>query len=452
MSFEDRIARIEEQLAQLLEAPEEEPRPEWREIARPNQLPPDWAWRVWMILAGRGWGKTRTGGEQVLTWVREGYKRIALVGETVADVRDVMIEGESGIMNIALPHERPHYEPSKRLLTFPGGAIAKTYSAEKPGQLRGPQHEKAWADELAKWRYAEAWDQLMLGLRLGDDPQVIVTTTPRPIKIIKYLMKLGTTHLTTGTTYENLDNLADAFRDEIITKYEGTRLGAQELNAIILDDMPGALWTREILENCRVSTMPDFKRIVVGVDPAVTANEETSNETGIIVAGLGADGHGYIIDDLSLVGSPAWWGRQVVTAFNRHKANLIVAEVNNGGDLVERNIKIEDKTNAVKVKQVRAARGKYTRAEPVSALYEQGKIHHIGLFGELEDQMCSWVPGEDSPDRVDALVWALHELMELGQKSSYSSVPVRGLWDKSRGGSSRNSRLYSTRNGRYSND
>jgi predicted phage terminase large subunit-like protein len=402
----------------------------WRNQARPNQLPPEWAWRIWLILAGRGWGKTRTGAEQVQEWVRQGYKRIALVGETAADVRDVMVEGESGIMNIALPHERPVYEPSKRRLTWPNGARATTYSAEKPGQLRGPQHEKAWADELAKWRYPDAWDQLMFGLRLGDDPQVVVTTTPRPIKIIKELMKLGTTHLTTGTTYENLDNLADAFRDEIIRKYEGTRLGEQELNAKILDDVPGALWTREILETNRVFELPELKRIVVGVDPAVTANEETSNETGIVIAGLGVDGHGYVIDDLSLIASPAGWARQVLSGYSKHRANYIIAENNNGGDLVERNITIElkDQQTTAKMKQVHASRGKYTRAEPVSTLYEQGRIHHIGLFGELEDQMCSWVPGEDSPDRVDALVWALHELMELEPVKSVSKAPTRGLY------------------------
>jgi phage terminase large subunit-like protein len=402
----------------------------WRDQARPNQLPPDGNWRTWLILAGRGWGKTRTGAEMVLEWVRQGYKRIALVAATAADARDVMVEGESGILNIAAGHEKPKYEPSKRRLTFPNGAIATTYSADEPKRLRGPQHDKAWADELAAWRYLETWDQLMFGLRLGDNPQVIVTTTPRPIKIIKDLIKRVTTHLTTGTTYENVANLAQAFIDDIVSKYEGTRLGLQELNAQILDDVPGALWTREILENNRVFELPELKRIVVGVDPAVTANEETSNETGIVIAGLGVDGHGYVIDDLSLIASPAGWARQVLSGYSKHHANYIIAENNNGGDLVERNITIElkDQRTTAKVKQVHASRGKYTRAEPVSTLYEQGRIHHIGLFGELEDQMCSWVPGEDSPDRVDALVWALHELMELEPVKSVSKAPTRGLY------------------------
>lgn len=381
-------------------------------LARENQKAPAGDWRVWLLMAGRGFGKTRTGAE----WVRRQVntrqaRRIALVGPTAADVRDVMVEGPAGILAISPefdPAGRPKYEPSKRRLSWPNGAVASLYSADEPDRLRGPQHDAAWCDELAAWRRPDAWDMLMLGLRLGHDPRCVVTTTPRPVAHIRALLAAKTTSVTRGSTYDNLDNLAPAFRDQIITQYEGTRLGRQELHAEILDDVPGALWQRALLDNSRVTAFPDLVRIVVGVDPAASDNEGAA-ETGIIVAGIGTDGHGYVLDDLSLRASPAGWAAQVVAGYHKLKADRIVAERNNGGDMVAHTIRTADRT--VAVKQVWAARGKLVRAEPIAALYEQARVHHVGLLADLEDQLCGWVPGEKSPDRLDALVWALTDLM-----------------------------------------
>jgi len=386
---------------------------DWRFWARPKQLPPEGQWRVWLILAGRGFGKTRTGAE----WVREqverhGRRRIAIVGRTAADVRDVMVEGESGILSISPPWFRPVYEPSKRRLTWPNGAIATLYSADEPDLLRGPQHDAAWADELAAWRRPEAWDNLMFGLRLGPDPRVVVTTTPRPVKLIRDLLKDPTTVVTRGSTYENAANLAPAFLEQIISRYEGTRLGRQELYGEVLDDVPGALWQRKRIDELRVSEAPELVRVVVAIDPAVT-NEEGSDETGIVVAGRGVDGHAYVLADKSCRMSPDGWARRAVKAFYDHEADRIIGEVNNGGDLVETVIRTVDPK--VPYKAVRASRGKSVRAEPVAALYEQGKVHHVGTFDHLEDQLCQITPdgyqGSGSPDRADALVWALTELM-----------------------------------------
>lgn len=378
-------------------------------MAREKQLPPEGAWSVWMILAGRGFGKTRTGAETVRMWVESGQcKRVALVARTAADARDVMVEGESGIMSVSPPWFRPVYEPSKRRLTWPNGAIATTYSGDEPGQLRGPQHDGAWADELAAWRYPDTWDQLQFGLRLGDNPRVVVTTTPRPIKIVREILAEKTTVITRGSTFENAANLAPIALAKFRSKYENTRLGQQELYAVLLDDNPSALWKRKDIDENRVIKFPELKRIVVAIDPAVTANED-SDETGIIVGGIGRDGHGYILEDMTLSASPDSWAKEAVTAYHKYKADRIVAETNNGGDMIEFTIKTVDKT--VSFKQVRASRGKVTRAEPVAALYEQKKVHHVGMFAELEDQMCQWMPGEDSPDRCDALVWCLTELM-----------------------------------------
>lgn len=335
-------------------------------------------------------------------------RRIALVGATAADVRDVMVEGPAGMLAIAPPWDRPKYEPSKRRLTWRNGAVATLYSADEPDRLRGPQHDLAWCDELAAWRRPEAWDMLMMGLRLGHNPRCVVTTTPRPTLAVRNLMAASTTVTVRGSTYENLDNLAPAFRDQIITQYEGTRLGRQELHAEILDDVPGALWQRTMLDGGRVMATPDLVRIVVGVDPAASDNEGAA-ETGIIAAGIGTDGHGYVLDDLSLRASPAGWAAQVVAGYHKLKADRIVAERNNGGDMVAHTIRTADNTAAVR--QVWAARGKLVRAEPIAALYEQGRVHHVGLFADLEDQLCGWVPGDTSPDRLDALVWALTDLM-----------------------------------------
>ena len=397
---------------------------DWEFWAREKQRAPSGDWRIWLILAGRGFGKTRTGAETVRGWIESGtYGRLHLVGPTASDVRDVMVEGESGILNVSPPDWRPNYEPSKRRLTWPNGATATLFSADEPDRLRGPQCEGFWADELAAWRYPEAWDQLMFGLRLGTDPRGIVTTTPRPTAIVRDLVKKGTTEITTGTTYENRANLAAAFFESIISKYEGTRLGRQELLAEILDDVPGALWTWAMIEAARSPIPADalpYKRVVVAIDPAVSAGED-SDETGIVVAAEGADGRGYVLADASGRYSPNEWGKEAVALYKRFEADRIVAEVNNGGDLVESVIRTVDKDAPYKA--VRASRGKRTRAEPIAALYEQGKVTHdtAASLATLEDQMATWdAESSDSPDRMDALVWALSELM-LGHTIDYSA-------------------------------
>jgi len=394
---------------------------DWEFFARPKQLPPDWAWYVWLSLCGRGGGKTRAGAELILKWANEGFSPIALIGQTKADVRDTMVEvGDSAILNVSPPWFMPEYESSKRRLTFPNGVLAIIYSGDEPDQLRGPQHQKAWVDELSKFKYPQdTWDNLMFGLRIGTQPQAVVTTTPRPIKIIKDLLAderternpNGRVAVTRGHTLENKDNLAPPFLKYILRKYEGTRLGRQELAGEILDDNPDALWERARIDELRVKKHPDLVRVVVGVDPAATANEESS-DTGIVVAGIAPIAgimHGYILDDLTIKGTPDQWATAAVTGYHNAKADKIIGEVNNGGDMVEFTVQTVDKT--VPFRSVHASRGKYIRAEPVSALYEQGRVHHVGFFPELEDQLCEWVPGDKSPDRLDALVWALTELM-----------------------------------------
>ncbi|MBA3776900.1 MAG: DNA-packaging protein, partial [Betaproteobacteria bacterium] len=286
---------------------------DWQLIARDNQLPPDGDWLVWMLMAGRGFGKTRSGAETVHTWA-ETYPgcRIALVASTAADARDVMIAGESGLIATRTGTRAATYEPSKRLVTWPNGSQATAYSAEEPNRLRGPQHHFAWGDELAAWQYAqETWDQLMFGLRLGERPRAVVTTTPRPVKLVRDLLRDSTTRITRGSTFDNAANLAPTFLDAVRKKYEGTRLGRQELYAEILDDTPGALWQREQIERLRVKVAPELTRVVVAIDPAVTSGED-SDETGIIAAGVGVDGHGYVLDDASIRATPHAWARRAV--------------------------------------------------------------------------------------------------------------------------------------------
>ena len=392
---------------------------DWTFWARPTQVPPQGNWRVWLLLAGRGFGKTRTGAELVRARVAAcTARRLALVAPTAADARNVMVEGESGILAISPPWDRPRYEPSKRRLTWPNGAIATLYSADEPERLRGPQHDATWCDELGSWRYPEAWDMLMLGLRLGGDPRVVVTTTPRPTKLIRALIADPTAIVTRGTIYENRTNLAPGFLEQIIRKYEGTRLGRQELEAELLDDVPGALWNRGVIEASRARAAPTLVRVVVAIDPAATSSED-ADETGIVVAGKDGQGRGWVLADGSGRYRPAEWAKTAIAAYRAHRADRVVAEINNGGEMVEATLRVIDPN--VPFRAVRASRGKLTRAEPVAALYEQGRVHHLGAFPQLEDQMCGFVPADpddygprptgSSPDRVDALVWALTDLL-----------------------------------------
>src|SRR5215831_2253734 len=389
----------------------------WPVIARPNQLPPPGDWSIWLLLAGRGFGKTRTLAEWACGQAASGnVSRIALVAATAADARDVLVEGESGILAVAPPGCRPIYEPSKRRLTWPNGATATTFSAEEPERLRGPQHDAAVCDELASWSRPETWDMLQFGLRLGRNPRCLVATTPRPTKLIRELLAREGRDVvvTRGSTYENRANLAPGFFDQIIGKYEGTRLGRQELEAELLEDTPGALWSHSIIDASRQAAAPHLARIVVAIDPAVTSGED-ADETGIIVVGKDHQGHGYVLADASGKYQPIEWARIAVAAYRAHHADRIVAERNNGGAMVEATIRMVD--GNVPVTTVWASRGKAVRAEPVSARYEQGRVHHIGTFPKLEDQMCAFTTDFDraragySPDRLDALVWGLTELL-----------------------------------------
>lgn len=394
---------------------------DWRFWARPDQLEPAGNWNTWLVLAGRGFGKTRMGAEQTRDWVCGSsplaagrYSRIALVAETSGDARDVLVEGESGILSVHPKDFRPLYEPSKRRLTWPNGAVATLYNAVEPDQLRGPQHDAAWCDELAKWRYMEeTWDQLQFGLRLGPHPRTIVTTTPRPLPLIRKMLVAPTVHVTRGRTLDNADNLATTFMEYIQGEYAGTRLGRQELDGELLEDIPGALWTRDAIDRNRRPEPEYYERIVVAIDPAVTAGE-ASDETGIIAVGMNRDEDGaqraYVLADRSCKGTPDEWAAAAVELYHELDADKIVGEVNNGGDMIEAVIRAVDRN--VNFEAVRASRGKRVRAEPVAALYEQDRVHHIKEFKILEDQMCLF-SGEtgrsagDSPDRVDALVWAI---------------------------------------------
>jgi phage terminase large subunit-like protein len=410
---------------------------DWDMWARPEQLTPECLVTptekvTWLLLAGRGFGKTRVGSETLIREVQAGRcGRIALIAETAADARDVMVEGDSGIMRCSPPWFRPVYEPSKRRLTWPNGALAFTYNAVEPDQLRGPQFDFAWGDELAKWRYAqETFDNLQFGLRLGQRPRQIFTTTPRPIKLVREMVNDPSVYVTRGRTLDNAPNLAASFMVQVRRKYEGTRLGRQELEAEILMDTPGALWSRELIERCYLPPYPDgpfpkhlFSRIVVGVDPAVS-NNEGSDETGIIVAGVRAsDSHVVVLNDATARYSPSEWALKAVSLYRAYSADKIVAEVNQGGDMVESTVRMVDPN--VSYKAVHASKGKYTRAEPVSMLYEQGRVHHLGSFPALEDQMSQFTRDFDkdmmgfSPDRVDAMVWALTELkIDVGDGTS----------------------------------
>lgn len=472
---------------------------DWRFWGRPGQLPPSGDWRVWLVLAGRGFGKTRAGAEWVRRVARHsgawkvqepaaaplipsrechlrhftgllgggflggglarggeakaeeadgrtingsrsgagsgagscnereeraatgtgGPVRIALVAATLAEARAVMVEGESGLLAIAPPDERPVFEPALRRLVWPNGSVAHLYSADAPEQLRGSQHHFAWCDEAAKWRNAETvWANLELGLRLGPRPRVLVTTTPRPVPLVRRLLADPAVQVTRGATWDNAANLPQSFLDAMTATYGGTRLGRQELEGEMVEAVEGALWSPELIERNRVDTAALLARVVVAVDPPVTGGPE-ADACGIIVAALGADGHGYVLADRTVEGaSPSGWARAVAAAAADFEAERVVAEVNNGGDLV--GLVLRSAGCSAPLRLVRASRGKAARAEPVAALYEQGRVHHTGGLPRLEDELCGLMPGGGyvgpgrSPDRADALVWAMTELM-LGQ-------------------------------------
>jgi phage terminase large subunit-like protein len=384
------------------------------EQARPEQLPPKNDWSVWLYLAGRGAGKTRTAAEWLAyEAITRPNTRWAVVAPTWKDARDTCVEGESGLLNILRRYKMlKDYNRSLGEIILTNGSRIKSFSADEPDRFRGPQHHGAWCDELAAYRYMDAWDQLQFGLRLGDHPRVIVTTTPRPIKLIKQLLARNdnSVAVTRGSTFDNAKNLAASALEMFKLRYEGTRLGRQELYGEVVDDVEGALWTRDMIEVARVQEMPNLIRIVVAIDPAVTSGED-ADETGIVVAGQTADGHYYVLEDLTLRTSPEKWARVAVEAYHRWKADRVIGETNNGGDMIELLLRQVDPV--VPYKKVTATRGKLVRAEPIAALYEQGRAHHVGMFIELEEQMCNWTPDSgSSPDRMDAMVWAMHELLE----------------------------------------
>jgi phage terminase large subunit-like protein len=403
---------------------------DWSLWGREDQLEPGRGedsgrppWRTWLILGGRGAGKTRAGAEWIRSLVRRrpsGSRqaleplRIALVGETMRDARSVMVEGVSGLLAVHGDEDRPIFEAGRQQLVWPSGTIAQLFSAEDPDGLRGPQFHAAWCDELAKWRYVEeTWDMLQFGLRLGAMPRQLVTTTPRPIPLLKRLMADGATVTTRVRTEANADNLSPVFIAEMMRRYAGSALGRQELDGEIVEAHAGALWRLDWIERMRVERAPQMIRIVVAVDPPVTATA-TSDACGIVVAGIGEDRRGYVLADRTIQGrESAAWARAAVAAYRDFEADRIVAEVNQGGDLVTAVIRQIDED--VPLSQVRATRGKAVRAEPVAALYAEGRVAHVGYFHELEQQMLSFgaggLVGGRSPDRLDALVWALTELM-----------------------------------------
>ena len=385
----------------------------WINMARPKQLTPHGDWSIWLILAGRGWGKTLTGAQD-MAWfgLSNPESRIAIIAPTFADGRDTCVEGESGLLSILNDETIANYNRSLGEVVLHNGSRFKTFSADSPERLRGPQHHRAWCDELGSWKYTETWDQLMFGLRLGQNPKVVITTTPKPIPIIKELAKRKDVHVTSGSTFENEKNLADSAVIALRERYAGTRLGRQELFAEILEDVEGSLWSRDMLQSAMLKfneKLPDFKRVVVAVDPAVTANKD-SNETGIVICATDHKGQYYVLNDISGVYTPDTWAKKTVEAYESYKADKVIAEVNNGGDLVQKVVKTVDPN--VNYKAVRATRGKFVRAEPIAALYEQKRVKHINRFSLLEDQLCTYNPeiSSISPDRLDALVWGLTEL------------------------------------------
>ena len=398
---------------------------QWDIFAHDHQRPPRLSpngqpWLTWLMIGGRGAGKTRAGAE----WIRaqalglppfadRAVGRIALVGETEHDVREVMIEGVSGLLAVHAPHERPLWQPSRRRLEWPNGAVGQAFSADDPESLRGPQFGCAWSDELAKWRYAEAaFDMLQFGLRLGAQPRQLITTTPRPTALLKRLMADPTSVVTRAATQANAFNLAPTFLQGVMARYAGTRLGRQELDGEIIEDRPDALWSRALIEQCRIGEAPPLKRIVVAVDPPVSSSRR-ADSCGIVAAGMAEGGTVYVLADDTVSGaSPALWANKAIALWRRLEADALVVEINQGGEMVRAVINEVDA--AVPVVPVRALRGKWLRAEPVATLYEQGRVKHAGAFAALEDEMCDFASSGlstgRSPDRVDALVWAISQL------------------------------------------
>ncbi|MDJ0642796.1 MAG: terminase family protein [Erythrobacter sp.] len=395
----------------------------WSFFARDAQMPPSGAWRIWMIMAGRGFGKTRAGAE----WVRQvaeddGDARIAVVSSSLAEARAVMVEGESGIIACCPPERRPQFEPSLKRLRWPNGAQAQLYSAAEPESLRGPQNSHAWCDEIGKWplahdRATRCWDNLLMGLRLGKDPRIAVTTTPRAVPLVRRLVDreaIGDTAITRGSTYDNAANLPMRYLEAIDSEFAGSQLARQEIAGELLDDIEGALWSRSLLERVRDCGAPaEHCRVVVAVDPPASA---AGDECGIVVVALGEDGIGRVLADCSLAGAqPEQWARTVASAASQWEADRVVAEANQGGAMVESVLRAAEASLPVKL--VHASRGKVARAEPVAALYAARRVRHCGNFPQLEDQMCGLMiagqyvgPGR-SPDRADALVWGMTELM-----------------------------------------
>ena len=391
---------------------------DWKFWARKNQLAPEGQWLTWMVLAGRGFGKTLTGAN----WIRERWKNgavhMAIIAETQKDLEEVMVPR---LLEVHPEHERPVVRFSPVRIKWANGALALGYNGTEPDQLRGPEFDTSWVDELAKYRRSrDVWDMLAFTMRLGNDPRVIVTTTPRPIPVVREILKDDTAVVTRGSTFDNTENLPAAFVNKLRKKYSGTRLGRQELEAEILEDLVGALWNHQAIDETRLDVLPAMRRIVVAIDPSGTGGVEDSGDSiGIIIAGKGVDNRGYVMGDFTCKLSPAGWGKRAVDAYHQFGADRIVAERNFGGAMVEHVIRTVDKN--ISYKEVTASRGKVIRAEPIAALYEQKRVSHVGGFAELEDQMCSMGPdgfvGEGSPDRVDALVWALTDLMMTDDSS-----------------------------------
>ena len=393
------------------------------ERARPEQLEPDGDWTTWLYLAGRGSGKTRTAAEWLAyKAVTQPNTRWAIVAPTFSSGRDTCIEGESGLLTVLNRYGAVQaWNRSQGLVRLRNGSTLQIFSGEEPERLRGPQHHGAWVDELAAFRYSrETWDQLRFGLRLGQHPKITVTTTPKPIALIRDLMKRddGTVAITRGSTFDNRSNLAPAALAEFLARYEGTRLGRQELYGEILEDVEGALWTLDLIEKHRVKQLPDgIVRRVVSIDPAVTSNAD-SDETGIVVVSRDREGNGYVEADHSMRGTPNEWAKRAIEVFDLYECDNIIVEVNQGGEMVAATLRTI--RPHLPVREIRASKGKRLRAEPVSSLYEQGRIHHVGVLENLETQMTTWTPDDPkSPDRLDALVHGLTDLMESGGAEAY---------------------------------